>query len=96
MWEFAQRLGTEVIFVNLGSDHSNFIEAFATLEGKEPRIVVCPHEMTALTVAHGYAIVTRRPQMSSYSGHAKLGDTVRPYVKWSYELRSRRPLKPFS
>src|SRR5690606_17407281 len=28
-----------------------------------PQIVVCPHEMTALSAAHGYAMVTRQPQM---------------------------------
>jgi acetolactate synthase-1/2/3 large subunit len=28
-----------------------------------PRVVVCPHEMTALSAAHGYAMVTRRPQL---------------------------------
>ena len=28
-----------------------------------PRVVVCPHEMTALSAAHGYAMVTRQPQL---------------------------------
>src|SRR5690606_19873264 len=28
-----------------------------------PRIIVCPHEMTTLSAAHGYAMVTREPQL---------------------------------
>ena len=64
--EFAARSGIEFIFTNLGSDHPAFIEAFAEMQKQGrpmPRIVVCPHEMTALSAAHGYAMVTRRPQL---------------------------------
>ncbi|MDH2235547.1 thiamine pyrophosphate-requiring protein [Pigmentiphaga sp. GD03639] len=64
--ELAARLGVDYFFTNLGSDHPAFIEAFAAIDGEGtamPRIVVCPHEMTALTAAHGYAMVTRRPQI---------------------------------
>lgn len=64
--EEAARLGVEYIFTNLGSDHPAFIEAFAAIDaqgGAMPRIIVCPHEMTALSAAHGYAMLTRRPQM---------------------------------
>lgn len=64
--EEAARLGMACIFTNLGSDHPAFIEAFAELDAAGaamPRIVVCPHEMTALSAAHGYAMRTRRPQM---------------------------------
>ena len=59
-------LGIDYIFTNLGSDHPAFIEAFAQMnargEGK-PRVIVCPHEMTALSAAHGYAMITRKPQL---------------------------------
>jgi acetolactate synthase-1/2/3 large subunit len=64
--EEASRLGVDCIFSNLGSDHPAFIEAFALIDmqgGKMPRIIVCPHEMTALSAAHGYAMKTRKPQM---------------------------------
>ncbi len=64
--DFAARSGIEFIFTNLGSDHPAFIEAFAEMQKQGqpmPRIVVCPHEMTALSAAHGYAMVTRRPQL---------------------------------
>src|SRR5262245_45724384 len=62
----SSRVGIDHIFTNLGSDHPAFIEAFAGLrKGGEPmpRVIVCPHEMTALSAAHGYAMVTRRPQL---------------------------------
>jgi len=64
--EFSARAGIEYIFTNLGSDHPAFIEAFAEMQKQGrtmPRVVVCPHEMTALSAAHGYAMVTRRPQL---------------------------------
>jgi len=64
--EEAARLGVDYIFTNLGSNHPAFIEAFAQIDmqgGKMPEIIVCPHEMTALSAAHGYAMRTRRPQM---------------------------------
>ena len=63
---FSARAGIEYIFTNLGSDHPAFIEAFAEMQKSGeavPRIIVCPHEMTALSAAHGYAMVTRRPQL---------------------------------
>lgn len=62
----SKHLGIDYIFVNLGSDHPAFIEAFARLQvdgGAMPKVISCPHEMTALSAAHGYAMITRRPQM---------------------------------
>ncbi|WP_084455455.1 thiamine pyrophosphate-requiring protein [Comamonas composti] len=64
--EEASRLGVEYIFTNLGSDHPAFIEAFAAMDedgAAMPEIIACPHEMTALSVAHGHAMKSRRPQM---------------------------------
>lgn len=62
---YARSLGVEFIFTNLGSDHPAFIQAFAALDpaADMPEIISCPHEMTALSAAHGYAMITRRPQM---------------------------------
>ncbi len=64
--ELSCRFGANYIFVNLGSDHPAFIEAFALLHKRGermPQIICCPHEMTALSAAHGYAMITRRPQI---------------------------------
>ncbi len=63
---FSAKAGIEYIFSNLGSDHPAFIEAFAEMKQRgepTPKVVVCPHEMTALSAAHGYAMITRRPQL---------------------------------
>jgi acetolactate synthase I/II/III large subunit len=59
--------GVSYIFANLGSDHPGLIEAFAQAraQGREddfPRLIICPHEMVALSAAHAYASVTRQPQ----------------------------------
>jgi acetolactate synthase-1/2/3 large subunit len=64
--ELSASLGVDFIFTNLGSDHPAFIEAMARLTAKSarmPRVIVCPHEMTALSAAHGYSMITRRPQL---------------------------------
>jgi acetolactate synthase I/II/III large subunit len=59
--------GVSYIFANLGSDHPGLIEALARAraEGRQeefPQLIVCPHETVALSAAHAYASVTRRPQ----------------------------------
>jgi acetolactate synthase I/II/III large subunit len=64
--QLAAQAGVDFLFTNLGSDHPAFIEALARLAASGahmPRVVVCPHEMSALSAAHGYAMITRRPQM---------------------------------
>lgn len=63
--KFAKALGADFIFSNLGSDHPAFIQAFAEFDEGEriPEIICCPHEMTALSAAHGYSMITRRPQL---------------------------------
>lgn len=132
--------GIEYVFANLGSDHPALIEALAADREAgfdAPRVIVCPHEHTALSAAHGYALATGRPQavfVHTDVGTANLGgavhnaararvpvlvfagltpytlegeqpggrDThitflqdvpdqhglVRPYAKWSYDLRT--------
>ncbi len=77
--ELARRTGVDYIFVTLGSDHPAFIEAFAQFGPDDLKIVVCPHEITALSAAHGYAMITRRPQMVLIHvdvGTANLGGSV--------------------
>jgi acetolactate synthase I/II/III large subunit len=57
--------GVEYLFVNLGSDHSALIEALAHAREsrrRTPQLITCPHEMVALSAAHGYAQTTGRAQ----------------------------------
>ena len=66
LMQLVTRLGVDYLFTNLGSDHPAFIEGFAQLKARRapmPKVIVCPHEMTVLSAAHGYAMITRRPQL---------------------------------
>ena len=59
--------GVSYIFANLGSDHPGLIEAFAQAkaQGREdayPQLIICPHEIVALSAAHAYASVSGQPQ----------------------------------
>ncbi|KAI1655245.1 thiamine pyrophosphate enzyme [Daldinia decipiens] len=62
LWE----AGITACFVNVGSDHPSIIEAI--VKGKRerpdswPRMITCPSEVTAISMADGYARVTGRPQ----------------------------------
>ncbi|KAI5860842.1 putative thiamine pyrophosphate enzyme [Durotheca rogersii] len=62
LWE----AGITACFVNVGSDHPSLIEAI--VRGKRerpdswPRMITCPSEVTAISMADGYARVTGRPQ----------------------------------
>ena len=57
--------GIDHLFVNPGTDFAPIIEAFARAAGtnrKVPRPMVVPHENAAVGMAHGYTMVTGRPQ----------------------------------
>jgi acetolactate synthase I/II/III large subunit len=59
--------GVRYVFANLGSDHPGLIEALAQARaegraGELPQLIVCPHEMVALSAAHAYAAVTHDAQ----------------------------------
>ena len=90
--------GVSYVFANLGSDHPGLIEAYAQAraQGREdeyPRLVVCPHETVALSAAHAYASVTRRPQavlVHVDSGTQNLGGAV------NNAMRGRVPVLIFA
>src|SRR5687768_16641695 len=57
--------GVEYVFANLGSDHTAIVEAYAEARKagrKVPELITSPHEMVALTAAHGFAQVSGRAQ----------------------------------
>ncbi|TKW53502.1 Benzoylformate decarboxylase [Colletotrichum tanaceti] len=58
--------GVNHCFVNLGSDHPSIIEAMVKglreKKGSFPRIITCPNEMVAMSMADGYARLTGKPQ----------------------------------
>jgi acetolactate synthase I/II/III large subunit len=90
--------GVRYIFANLGSDHPGLIEAFAQAkaEGRDdayPQLIICPHEVVALSAAHAYASVTRQPQavlVHVGDGTQNLGGEV------SNAMRGRVPVLIFA
>ncbi|KAF2719322.1 acetolactate synthase [Polychaeton citri CBS 116435] len=62
LWE----AGVTHVFVNLGSDHPSILEAIVKGQKEKPdefpRIITCPNEMVALSMADGYARLTNKPQ----------------------------------
>jgi acetolactate synthase I/II/III large subunit len=58
--------GVEYMFANAGTDFAPIIEAYARrgAQGQaRPRPMTVPHEVVAVGMAHGYAMVTGRPQV---------------------------------
>jgi acetolactate synthase-1/2/3 large subunit len=58
--------GVEYFFANAGTDFAPLIEAYAKrlADGHAlPRPVTVPHEIPAVAMAHGYAMITGRPQV---------------------------------
>ncbi|KAH8716995.1 thiamine pyrophosphate enzyme, N-terminal TPP binding domain-containing protein [Phaeosphaeriaceae sp. PMI808] len=62
LWE----TGVTRCFVNVGSDHPSILEAF--IKGKRerphafPQMITCPSEVTAISIADGYARISGKPQ----------------------------------
>lgn len=54
------------LFANTGTDHGPIIEALAKTANEDPhdlQTIVVPHELAAVSMAHGYYSVTQKPQM---------------------------------
>ncbi len=59
-----RKRGVRYLFATPGSDAAPFIEAYARMKavgGEGPIPVSAPHEMCAVSMAHGYAMVTGEP-----------------------------------
>src|SRR2546427_436292 len=57
--------GVEYFFANAGTDFAPIIEAFAKRAATgqpTPKPLTVPHEVAAVSMAHGFAMVTGRPQ----------------------------------
>ena len=63
--------GVKYLFVNLGTDHPGLVEVFAnasmTKRKDFPRVLTCPNEMVALTIAHRYCHHCLRGSDISYA-----------------------------
>jgi acetolactate synthase I/II/III large subunit len=57
--------GVEYLFANGGTDFAPVVEAYAKgqkLGWKLPKVVIVPHENMGVAMAHGYTMVTGKPQ----------------------------------
>jgi acetolactate synthase-1/2/3 large subunit len=64
--ELLRERGVEFFFANAGTDFAPIIDGFARFEaeGKSmPKPIVVPHENAAVAMAHGYYLVTGKPQV---------------------------------
>ncbi len=64
--ELLRDRGIKYFFGNAGTDFAPLVDAFARFasEGKEfPQAILVPHEFAAVSMAHGYAMVTGEPQV---------------------------------
>jgi acetolactate synthase-1/2/3 large subunit len=64
--ELLTRHAVDCIFINPGSDLAPIQESLAKFEAqgrRAPRVILCPHESVAMAAAHGYFMLTGRPQV---------------------------------
>src|SRR5512139_1245926 len=64
--ELLRDRGIKYFFGNAGTDFAPLVDGFARFaaEGKGfPKPVLVPHEFTAVSMAHGYAMITGEPQV---------------------------------
>jgi acetolactate synthase I/II/III large subunit len=94
--------GVSHIFANFGSDHPALIEAIAEARAhgrRVPAIVTCPHEMVALSCAHGFAQVSGRGQavvVHVDCGTQTLGGAVHNAAKGRIPVFIFAGLSPFT
>ncbi|MFC2020074.1 thiamine pyrophosphate-binding protein, partial [Chloroflexota bacterium] len=58
--------GVDCIFLNPGSDIFAVTEAIAKFQAlgkRTPRVITCPHESVGMAAAHGYFMVSGKPQV---------------------------------
>jgi acetolactate synthase-1/2/3 large subunit len=63
--ELLRDRGIDCFFANAGTDFASIVDAFARFQTEEkttPRPIVVPHEFVAVSMAHGFYLVTGRPQ----------------------------------
>jgi len=84
--------GIDHLFVNPGTDFAPIVEAFARAARTNrpvPRPMVVPHEHAAVAMAHGYTLVTGRPQAVMLHVNVGLANAINALIDAS---RDRVPL----
>ena len=100
--EALQDAGVSVIFGNFGSDHPALLEAIAEARAHGrpiPQVVTAPFEMVGLHAAHGYAVVSGKPQavvVHVDSGTLTLGGAIHNAAKGRAPVLIFAGLPPFT
>ncbi len=72
-----KRNGIDYIFANAGTDFPPIIEAFVSLsEDAVPEPITVPHETASVAMAHGYYLVTGKPQATMVHVNVGLANSV--------------------
>ena len=77
--ELLRERGVEYFFANAGTDFAPLIDAFARFaeQGKQtPKPITVPHENAAVAMAHGYYMVTGKPQMVMVHVNVGTGNAI--------------------
>jgi acetolactate synthase I/II/III large subunit len=80
--------GIEHLFVNPGTDFAPIVEAFSRAARSNqpvPRPMVVPHESTAVGMAHGYTMVTGKPQAVMLHTNVGLANAINMLINASRE-----------
>jgi acetolactate synthase-1/2/3 large subunit len=84
--------GIDHLFCNPGTDFAPIVEAYARAgrsNRKVPRPMVVPHENAALSMAHGYTMITGRPQAVMLHTNVGLANSINMLIDAS---RDRVPI----
>ena len=58
-----RRCGVQYFFANFGTEYASTIHDYLVAGGEGmPEMIVCPHEATAVSMAHGFGMVSNKPQ----------------------------------
>ncbi len=72
-----KRSGIDFIFANAGTDFPPIIEAFVSLpEHAVPEPITVPHETASVAMAHGYYLVTGKPQATMVHVNVGLANSI--------------------
>jgi acetolactate synthase-1/2/3 large subunit len=84
--ELLRERGIEYFFANAGTDFAPLIDAFARLaqEGKpRPKPITVPHENAAVAMAHGYYLITGKPQVVMVHVNVGTGNAINGIINAS-------------
>src|SRR5918996_2001057 len=77
--ELLRERGIEYFFANAGTDFAPLIDAFARFAERgmqTPKPVTVPHENAAVAMAHGYYMITGKPQVVMVHVNVGTGNAI--------------------